>query len=626
MNLVGNRNSLKAQTLKPAKRGWLPLLVFCVSAGVLATLWGYNYNSGNAEEQLPFILRAINPDFLTNDFFTNTFNQFGPRTIYSEFIAVLTRVAPLPAILFALTLAGNIAIAFLSSLICKHFFPDAALSPFFAAAGVLTLKTFWLGYSNILYRNFLEPEHLAMPFILLGFFWILKKKFILSALAFGVASLFHALLGLEIGWILIAVTTLEGWIGRFRKEPSQTQWRPLMVGTGLLAVISVAILLPYTLQESIPADEFIRLVAYVRHPHHYLPSTFEPWQYGQAAVYWLGFCLIFAFSRTRSTVLGSWKRYFYLVGGLLLLLCLGGYLFVEIWPSRLWTSAQMFRLLFLVKWFSIVLIGGWTGSILERPDEEYSRWFGISALIALVTPVSLAWIALARLARKWILPKLRLPSWLLHDFVILAVTLGLVIFYKPELRTWFLFFTFSLMILLLGTFRHQVWGFLTTSLVILGLAGILVFFSTWGGTPEFLKYQVPFFGLYPSTGETAEMAAFARESTPSDAIFLTLPKFGEFRTMAERAIVVDFVAYPFQDLSMKEWYQRMVDCYTSTDLLGFAAVPEINKRFHAISDETLLTIADKYGVTYAVVYDDTPTNFPVIFRTYSLKMIEIPTP
>ncbi|PKN84044.1 MAG: hypothetical protein CVU45_09155, partial [Chloroflexi bacterium HGW-Chloroflexi-7] len=197
------------QTKKLSLSSWLPMLLFCISAGLLATLWGYNYSSGNAEEQLPFIFRALDPSFLNNDFFTNTYSLYGPRTFFSEFIAFFARMIPLAAALFLLTLTANIAIAIISAQLSKYFFPHSRFSMYLAAAGVLTLKTFWLGYSNIIYRNFVEPEHLALPLILLGFFLILNRSYIPAALSFGVASLFHALLGLELGWILFGVVALD---------------------------------------------------------------------------------------------------------------------------------------------------------------------------------------------------------------------------------------------------------------------------------------------------------------------------------------------------------------------------------------------------------------------------------
>ncbi|MHB8088016.1 MAG: DUF6798 domain-containing protein [Anaerolineaceae bacterium] len=611
------------QTKKLSLSSWLPLLLFCISAGLLATLWGYNYSSGNAEEQLPFLIRALDPSFLNNDFFTNTYSLYGPRTFFSEFIAFFARMIPLAAALFLLTLTANIAIAFISAQVSKFFFPRSRFSMYLAAAGVLTLKTFWLGYSNIIYRNFLEPEHLALPLILLGFFLILKRSYIPAALSFGVASLFHALLGLELGWILFGVVALDLIIQKVRKEPQAFKLLPLGIGLVVLAVFSVGLLYPYTQQPSIPADEFIHLVAYVRHPHHYLPSYFEPWQWGQAAVYLLGFAFVFWFALKRSEVLRTHKRFLITLGALLALLCLGGYLFVEVWPSRLWTSAQMFRLPYLLKWFSIVLLTGWAGELIENPADKESRYLGISAAVGLVTPVSLAFVPIALWARKVILPRLKLSQKLLQDAVILVFTIGLAIVYKPEFRTWACFLILFAAVGMITFLKSKNAGLLLGTALPLVFSVLLILFSTAITPPSFLKYEVPVFTLYRTTGEVAEIASFAKTNTPADAVFYTPPRMGEFRYLAERAIVVDFAAYPFQDLSMREWYRRIADCYGVSPLMGFDSLTQLNLTVYHISDEELKVLSDRYGFEYAVVYDSTSTNYPIIFRTQSLKLIQI---
>lgn len=612
------------QTKKQSLSGWLPLLLFCISAGLLATLWGYNYSAGNAEEQLPFIFRALDPTFLNNDFFTNTFDLYGPRTFFSEFIAFFARAMPLAAVLFLLTLASNIAIAFLSAKVSNYFFPRSRFSMYLAAAGVLTLKTFWLGYSNIIYRNFLEPEHLALPFILLGFYLILKRRFIPAALSFGVASLFHALLGLELGWILFGVVVLDVIFQKFRKEPQVSKLLPLGIGLLIMAVFSFVLLYPYTQQTPIPADEFNHLVAYVRHPHHYLPSYFEPWQWGQAAVYLLGFAFVFWFALQRSAALRLHKRFLITIGALLVLLCLGGYLFVEVWPSRLWTSAQMFRLPYLLKWFSIVLLTGWAGDQIENPADKESRLVGISAAVGLITPVSLAFVPMALWARQVILPKLKLSPKILQNTVILVVTLGLIAIYKPEFRTWACYLILFASIGLLTFLKSKKVGLLSGTSMPLAFSVLFILFSTTLTPPSFLKYEVPVFSLYKTTGEVAEIASFAKANTPADAVFYTPPRMGEFRYLAERAIVVDFAAYPFQDLSMREWYRRIADCYGVSPLMGFDSVTQLNLTVYRISDEELKTLSDRYGFNYAVVYDSTETYYPIVFRTQSLKLIHIP--
>ncbi|PKN98350.1 MAG: hypothetical protein CVU42_12520 [Chloroflexi bacterium HGW-Chloroflexi-4] len=624
MSLSTRDDDIQTQThTKSRSASWLPLLLFCISAGLLATLWGYNYSSGNAEEQLPFIYRALDPTYLSNDFFTNTFSLYGPRTFFSGFIAFFARFMPLTALLFLLTLIANVAIAFVSARVSNFLFPRSRFSAFLAAVGVLTLKTFWLGYSNIVYRIFLEPEHLALPFILLGFLLILKRSYIPASISFGIASLFHALLGLELGWILFGVVLLELIIQKIRKESQTIKLLPLGIGLILMAAFSATLLYPYTQQPSIPADEFIHLVAYVRHPHHYLPSYFEPWQWGQAAVYLLGFVFTFMLALKRSETLHQHKRLLILIGALLMLLCIGGYLFVEVWPSRLWTSAQMFRLPYLLKWFSIVLLTSWAGELIENPGDKETRFLGISAAVGLVTPLSLAFVPLALWTRKVILPKLKVSEKLLQDTVILLVTLGLVVFYKPEFRTWACFIILFAAVGVITFLKSKKVGLLLGTALPLTLSAIFVLFSTSITPPTFLKYELPVFSLYKTSGEVAEVASFAKANTPTDATFYTPPRMGEFRYLAQRAIVVDFAAYPFQDLSMREWYRRIADCYGVSPLLGFDSLTQLNLTIYRISDEELKSLSERYGFDYAVVYDSTNTNFPIIFRTESLKLIQI---
>ncbi len=604
----------------------LPLLVFCLAAGLLASLWGYNYTLGNAVEQLPFIYRAIDPSFLANDFFTNTFSQYGPRTVFSEFVAFFTRFMPLTVVLFSLTFLANTAIASLSGLIAGHFFKESRFSAFLAAAAVLSLKTFWIGYSNILYRNFLEPEHLAMPLVLLGFYWILKQKYPLAGLAFGLGSLFHLLVGLEFGWILLGAATFEKILQKIRKQSSAQGWKSLLIGVLILAAFSTILLIPFLEQPSIPSNEFINLVAHVRHPHHYLPSSFDPWQYGQAALYLLGFVFLFGFSLKRSTPFQERQQWLFIVGGAIGLLCIGGYFFVEVWPSRLWTTAQMFRLPYIVKWFSLVLMAGYAGDLIESSENRNTKLLGITLGISLLSVFSLALIPFLVWLRQVLSRRMNLPRWLLRNEWLAAMTILTVILLRPDFRTWALYGLFFCAIGFLA-FSHWKPASQVINLIgILGVSGVMLLFSFQViPSPARLRTEIPNFSLSTPATELAELAKFTRENTPSNAVFLTPPKFGEFRYLAERAIVVDFVAYPFQDQSMHEWYQRMVDCYGTSDQKGFEALPDYNQSVYAYDDNTILALSEKYGFQYAIVYDTTHTYFPVLYHTRSFKLVEVTT-
>lgn len=608
------------QTTK-ARSDWFLLLLFSTGAALLATLWGYNYSAGNAEEQLPFLLRALDPSFLGNDFFTNTFDQYGPRTFFTHFVAFFASQIPLTITLFVLTLAANIALAFLSGLVSRLFFARSRFSHFLSAAGVLTLKTFWLGYSNVLYRNFLEPEHLAMPFILLGVYLVLKRKPLFAAIAFGISAFFHALLGLEYGWIILGLAFVEWIIQRIRKENVTTPFKSLLASIIVMTVFSIFLLAPYTKQTSIPATEFIHLVAYIRHPHHYLPSTFGLVQYGQAFVYLAGFALAFSIMLKRSSVLNQNRRYLYLVGGSIGLLCLGGYLFVEVWPSRIWTSAQMFRLPFIIKWFSLLLLAGWVGEMIEFPPSQQRLRFGFVAGLSLITPVSIALATGLTFVHEKLQTKMNMQRYRVFEVSAFLVILAAVVLYHPELRTWVCYTLLFIAILIFYRLKWSARGLAASMALPVLTSALLILFATGLPAPSFLKYELPTLKLYKTSGEVAELANYVKQNTPEDAVFYVPPRFGEFRYMAERAIVVDFAAYPFQDQAMREWYSRIASCYGVPDQFGFDALPQLNETVYHISDVELFDLSQKYGFSYAVVYDSTPTNFPLVIRTNTLKLV-----
>ncbi|HCA46332.1 MAG TPA: hypothetical protein DEP45_02925, partial [Armatimonadetes bacterium] len=62
-------------------------------------------------------------------------------------------------------------------------------------------------------------------------------------------------------------------------------------------------------------------------------------------------------------------------------------------------------------------------------------------------------------------------------------------------------------------------------------------------------------------------ADYARTHTAGDALFAGPPERPAFRTLARRALVVDFWSIPFSDSGMLEWYERIQACYAPFDLV-----------------------------------------------------------
>ena len=600
------------------------LFLFILLSSLLATVFGYGFGVGNQSEQLPIVMRAMDPNFLKGDAFVNASAAFGPRYLYAHFVAALAKPFGLPAIFFLLTWLGNLGVAFFTALITRELFKGKKYAAFFAIIAVLCGKTFWLGYSNIVYRNFLEPMNLALPLAMLGFWAMLKNRPLIITLACGLAAVFHPLFGLESGVIFLFVILLETFL--FRHTDNQPDMkRSFFLASGGYILISGLLLFPYHLHPSIPDETFIYILAVFRHPHHYLPSVFPFNQYLQAAIFLFAMGLTWRSATKLLPSLKEQNRKLISVCLILLSLALAGYVFVELIPIRLITSAQTFRLLIWVKWLGLILLGGWIGSLRSKDtqmenNKHLSSW---TFVLGLVTPLTMAVAA----AADWIYSalwhqqqtKLLRLMQSLTPFVLLITTL----FYEVDARNTLLLLALLFLISMQDAFP-KAWQ---VNLSSAGLVTILLVFYLrilpMAGLDAYPVFDKPLFTLEEQTSEEMQVTRFIKENTPADAMFFSNPSFGELRYAAERAIVVSFESFPFQDQAMLDWYQRIIDCYGIPKSNGFEAIPEMRDAFTALNGDDLVRLQQKYGFTHAVLYSAMETRFPVLYQTENYKVVRI---
>ena len=377
---------------------------------------------------------------------------------------------------------------------------------------------------------------------------------------------------------------------------------------------------------SIDSTQFINIVAYFRHPHHYIPSTFGVKTYIVTIFFLLAFAISWKWWYDNPSTDKTLPLRILIPIIIVLSLCVGGYLFVEVFPSRLWTSAQTFRLLFIVKWFGLIVLAGTIARFLKRSDafdQSYVGWllligsggsqpllmfFGHTVellrerLKSILSPrgVHLG-LGIALLMAGVVVAKYGSPRESIALLLFVVISFWFLLLAKRWYRSLIPCILLSIVIVMFAVNRHYQIRFLS----------------------HYLDKLAPIVTLSDIKGPDVEIADYARENIREDAVFLAPPLFGRFRLVARRAIVVDFKSFPFQDWAMAEWKERMLDCYGKVENTGFATATEMDEQYKNISNERILSVARKYGVLYAVLYKNTLSEFPVIFENDSYKIVKI---
>jgi hypothetical protein len=619
------------------ERSWsgADVTLFCVLTGIVATFaGGYTYGEFNQVEHLPMIFRAMDPGYLAQDFFVNAVDTFNPRFYYVWLMAVAGHWIVTPLLFVVLTCAANAAIAGVTWHIARRMSAGSTLTAMLACCTVLAVNAFNEGGAAQIPREFLGPSLLARPVAMLALWWTINGAVARAVPAFVVAMALHPLVGAETAAIALAATAVAVVAGAADLRAAWAtllgaELRRLLAGG---AAIGVAAYLLYggSSPRTLSTERFIRILAEARGPHHYLPSLFGIGSHLAFVV----FCIAVVMSWAR------WRRHaprpvvvraVLAVVIVVLLACLGGYVFVEVLPTRLWTAAQPFRMTYLVKWFGLILFAVAAGRAIgaERPLAQRLSGsllvLGVGRYqpaIALMGNVGLAIGERLGEARS------RLAAAVVGCFMVLAAVL---VFAPTTSRPQEPLLLASL--LAIGacfTFiEAAVWRRVVAAAAV---GAVLLPLVALRASPAVIDAArsvgagAPRMSLSESAKAWTEAAWFARANTPEDAVFVVPPRLGGFRLIARRAVVVDNKVFPFGDADMEEWYERMLFTHAGRLEGDLPSLIELDDNYAVIDAGHLLRVRERYGATHALLWSQTPTDLPVLYEDAAFKIVRIDAP
>jgi len=184
---------------------------------------------------------------------------------------------------------------------------------------------------------------------------------------------------------------------------------------------------------------------------------------------------------------------------------------------------------------------------------------------------------------------------------------------------------FPFIVILCGYFVLQRWVRGRILAVVLTLALTII---TLRSTYTFARQVHSFNGRPHAEQAWVEACTWLREMTPRDVVVLAPPAQESFTLLAQRATVGQFKFFPFTQVEVLEWYQRLLDLTGGTppSNTGFKAEAELNDYYFRLTDVELARLAKKYGAEYVLTTCDESRDGTLVFstRTYCVYKLEAP--
>ena len=317
---------------------------------------------------------------------------------------------------------------------------------------------------------------------------------------------------------------------------------------------------------------------------------------------------------------------------IVLLLWAASYVFVELFPVRLWVIAQTFRLCFIVSWLGFLLLAGTCARILKGGKSlsgSCSMWIVLMGTTNMAQPLLALWGHIVEIVRRKL--KSRTPQVIETIVLGLSLLVAAIVLARHGNRRESLALFLLLSISFWLAFGPRRWYRLLLPLVLVASLVSAVALNRCYRVPLLSRFVDKIAHATITLSDHAEealdeTAQYARENTEEHVIFVTPPRFGRFRLIARKAIVVDHKAFPLQDWAMAEWKRRITDCYGEVAESGpfWPKVYKMDEYYRQITNERVLSVAKKYGASYAVLYADTQSDFPVVFNNESYKIVRLP--
>ncbi len=237
---------------------------------------GYGYGTGDHEELLPQLLRALDPTlFAADPYLLNEEAGFSVRLVWLGLLRALCVVMPPPVAVFAVSVAAWAAVSAAALRLSATLVPDRLASALAVLASIATV--YWTPGSNALVTPTLAPESLAWAPALLAVAAFLRDRPLWAAVLLGVTAWLQTLMGLQIGLLVGLVL-----VWQLADGDAVAGLRRAAAFGAVFVAVAAPILVPTLWTQvgapPVPDDGLttFTVTAWLRQAHHYLLSAQPP--------------------------------------------------------------------------------------------------------------------------------------------------------------------------------------------------------------------------------------------------------------------------------------------------------------------------------------------------------------
>jgi len=281
-------------------------------------------------DSFPLIERLLNPEFLPNDFYTNTFDAFSPRLILASCIAYTSQLLDIH---YTYVVAyGNIVRIWVYAIGLYWLFKQLANHQ-------VALIAFALSALSFLSVPFLPAwwpvtfdftaSNVALTFSIFAWGMVIRKNVASALMLMTGAVVFHPLVGVHgVILCLLIFISYHGWAALWPLFKSV----PIYIASGIFCCAFLALYLSF--DKVLDDARFAEINGLYRHAHHFLLGHMDMEK-------WLSTGLMLALSLVllfKLDIPSSLRRLTITIYGYAITLTLLGFLFIEVWPTRFMVS------------------------------------------------------------------------------------------------------------------------------------------------------------------------------------------------------------------------------------------------------------------------------------------------